>query len=178
MVLRGRGAGLTSQVRDAAKPREEVLTWQVMVELRGAAYLWIMQATTLPTSSTLSSSTPAPSSTSSSSAAARAPGALPAALVLAAFTAFSLWVVYVDGPLGFLSLARREPWGMQLLLDLCISAFIALSWIIRDARQRKIAAWPYVAATMLVGSIGLLSYLVRRGFAAPAAPVAPVAAQR
>ena len=125
------------------------------MESRRAAYLWIMQSTTLPAPASLSSS--------SLSSPASAPRSLPAALVLAAFTAFSLWVAYVDGPLGFLSLAGREPWGLQLLLDLCISAFIALSWIIRDARQRKIAAWPYVVATMLVGSIGLLSYLVHRG---------------
>ena len=32
-----------------------------------------------------------------------------------------------------------------------------------DARKRGIAIWPYVTATILLGSIGILAYLVRRG---------------
>ena len=50
-------------------------------------------------------------------------------LVLLPFTVFSLEVVMKEGPLGFLTLAGREPWGMQILLDLFISIFLVGGWI-------------------------------------------------
>jgi hypothetical protein len=96
----------------------------------------------------------------------RSPRPLPAAIVLGVFSVFSLWVCYQDGPLGFVSLVRREPWGLQLLVDLVIASWIALSWIVRDAASRKIRAWPFVVTTTFLGSIGLLAYLVWRGWSA------------
>jgi hypothetical protein len=102
-----------------------------------------------------------------SPAESRAGLSLPAATVaLTLFTAFSVWVCIQEGPLGFIGLVRRELWGLQLLLDLVIAAYLSLTWMVRDARQRRIAPWPYVLATTLVGSIGLLSYLVHRGVVA------------
>lgn len=86
-----------------------------------------------------------------------------AAVVLAVFGAFTLWVIAGHGLLGFLTLAGREPWALQLLLDLLIACSVALGWIVRDARRRGLAAWPFVLLTFTCGSIGLLAYLVRRG---------------
>ena len=83
--------------------------------------------------------------------------------VLLPFLAFSLWVVEKAGPLGFLELAGREPWGLQMLLDLAIALFFVSGWMIKDARRRGITAWPFVVATIAVGSIGPLAYLVVRG---------------
>jgi hypothetical protein len=88
-----------------------------------------------------------------------------AALVLAAFGAFSIWVVADYGYTGFLSLAAREPWGLQMLLDLVIACSFGIGWMVHDARKRDIKTWPYIVATLALGSIGLLAYLVRRGFA-------------
>ena len=89
-----------------------------------------------------------------------------AALVLAAFGAFSVWVVAGYGYTGFLSLAAREPWALQMLLDLVIACSFAVGWMIKDARKRDIKPWPYVVTTMFLGSIGLLVYVVRRGLTA------------
>jgi hypothetical protein len=89
-----------------------------------------------------------------------------AALVLAAFGAFSIWVVAGHGYTGFLSLAAREPWGLQMLLDLVIACSFGIGWMIHDARKHAIKTWPYVVATLLLGSIGLLAYVVRRGLVA------------
>ena len=86
-----------------------------------------------------------------------------AALVLAAFGAYSLWVVAGYGYTGFLSLAAREPWAMQMLLDLVIACSFGIGWMIHDARKRSISAWPFVVTTLALGSIGLLAYVVRRG---------------
>jgi hypothetical protein len=88
-----------------------------------------------------------------------------AALVLVPFTAFSLWVVATHGYTGFLSLAGREPWALQMLLDLVIACSFGVGWVVGDARKRGIAAWPYVVMTIVVGSIGILAYVVRRGLA-------------
>jgi hypothetical protein len=90
-----------------------------------------------------------------------------AALVLAAFGAFSIWVVATQGTLGFIDLAGRERWGLQMLLDLVIALSVAIGWMRGDARRRGIAVWPYVVGTVLLGSIGVLAYCVRRGAAAP-----------
>ena len=87
-----------------------------------------------------------------------------AAIALAAFLPYSPWVVYADGPLGFLSLSAREPWAMQMLLDLFLVMAIALSWLVPDAKRRGLTWWPYVAFATL-GSPILLVYLVRRAFA-------------
>lgn len=104
-------------------------------------------------------------------AGARRAQAVAAAVILAAFSAFSLWVVDGHGYTGFLSLAAREPWALQMLLDLVIALSFAVGWMRADARRRGLAWWPYLAATLLLGSIGVLAYVVRRGLApAPATP--------
>jgi hypothetical protein len=82
--------------------------------------------------------------------------------VLVPFTAFSIWVAATAGPIGFLGLAGREPWGLQMLLDLCISLTFVATWMVGDARRRGRAAWPFVLMTIALGSIGPLVYLATR----------------
>jgi len=85
---------------------------------------------------------------------------LVAAVVLLPFAVFSSWVVWRHGYLGFLSLARAEPWALQMLLDLVIACTIAIGWMRADARRNGVNALPYVIATLALGSIGPLAYLV------------------
>ena len=94
--------------------------------------------------------------------------ALVAAAVLAAFGAYSIWVVLGHGYLGFIEVARDHDWGMQMLLDLVIACSFGIGWMTADARKRGIATAPFVGMTIFLGSIGLLAYVVRRGFATPA----------
>jgi hypothetical protein len=91
-------------------------------------------------------------------------------LVLLPFTAFSVWVSATQGYTGFLSLAGREPWALQMLLDLSISLFLFASWMRRDARERGLPFAPYVVLCVLLGSIGALAYLVHRALRAREAP--------
>ncbi len=84
------------------------------------------------------------------------------AIVLLAFTAFSLWVVMRHGYFGFLRLAQRDEWAMQMLLDLVIALFLIGAAIRRDAPRRGIDAWPYLVALPLVGSLAALVYLLHR----------------
>lgn len=85
------------------------------------------------------------------------------ALVLAAFTAFSCWVTWQEGYWGFLHLARRELWGAQVLLDLTITLFLLLGFLRRDVAARKLPFWPLVVATIFLGSIAPMTYLLVRG---------------
>lgn len=103
---------------------------------------------------------PAAPTTSSSSFRTKA---LVAGLILAAFTAYSLWVVAGYGYTGFLSLAVREPWAMQLLLDLVVACSFGIGWMTVNARKHGITTWPFIVATLSLGSIGLLGYVVWRG---------------
>jgi hypothetical protein len=90
--------------------------------------------------------------------------ALVAALILAAFSVYSLWVIAGHGYTGFLSLAGDEPWALQMLLDLVIACSFGIGWMRRDAKPRGIATWPFVIATVFLGSVGPLGYAVWRGF--------------
>jgi hypothetical protein len=83
-------------------------------------------------------------------------------VVAVLFTAYSTLVVVEHGYTGFLHLAWREPWAMQMLIDLSISLFIVSSLLVVDARRRKRAAWPWLVATLLLGSVGPLWYLALR----------------
>lgn len=87
---------------------------------------------------------------------------IPLLAVLAAFTAYSLWVSFGHGYTGFIELALAEAWGMQMFLDLVIALVLFLVWMVPDGRARRIPTWPYVVATFALGSIGALGYLVHR----------------
>jgi hypothetical protein len=81
--------------------------------------------------------------------------------VLAIFLAFSAWVVAVD-PLGLLRVLR-EPWGAQVGLDLVVALSIAWVFIAKDARFRGVRRWPWVVATLLLGSPVVLLFLLVHG---------------
>ncbi len=86
-----------------------------------------------------------------------------------AFTVYSLIVTAGHGYTGFLTLALREPWAMQMLIDLVIALFLFLVWAYRDARARGLTYWPFAIATLLLGSVGALAYLVVREVKSPRA---------
>jgi hypothetical protein len=83
-------------------------------------------------------------------------------VALIAFTAWSLYLVVGESPVGFLTLAWREPWAAQMLTDLAVACFLVSTWMVRDARTHRIPVAPYLVATLLLGSIGPLAYLVHR----------------
>ncbi len=56
-----------------------------------------------------------------------------------------------------------QTWGgAQVFVDLVILAVLACVWMVADARTRGISPWPFVVATLLTGSFGVLFYLVLR----------------
>ncbi len=92
------------------------------------------------------------------------------AAVLLPFAIWSTAVGIDHGYFGFIDVALREPWAMQMLLDLTISCTLVLAlWLVPDAKRHGISPWPYVVATCALGSIGPLAYLVHRGLKGEAA---------
>jgi len=83
-------------------------------------------------------------------------------ITLVVFTAFSVWLIADQGYFGFITLAMREPWGLQVLLDLGIALFLLSPTIVRDARENGIPAWPFLVAMVFLGSIGALEYFAFR----------------
>ncbi len=91
-----------------------------------------------------------------------------AAVSLLTFSVFSTFVVVEHGYFGFIEeVMLASDWGLQVFLDLCIALFLFTSWMMKDAKARSIPLWPYVLATLSLGSIGALAYLVHRELAAP-----------
>ncbi len=88
--------------------------------------------------------------------------------ILIPFTLLSTWLVIDTGYLAWIRLARREPWALQLFVDLAIACTVFMSWMLRDARARGLRAWPYVPLILTGGSIGILAYLIRRELAVQA----------
>ncbi len=85
--------------------------------------------------------------------------------VIAVFAAFSIYtaiVVVNHGYTGFIELALTGGWGAQVFIDLCIALTLFMVWLVPDARERGIPAWPYLVAILTTGSVGALAYLVHR----------------
>lgn len=96
-------------------------------------------------------------------------------VVIGLFGALSAVALMDVGYLGLFT-PHFQSWGAgQVLADLVILATLACLWMIEDGRARGINPWPFVVATVLAGSFGVLFYLVLRELRAGASR--PVAAR-
>ncbi len=83
-------------------------------------------------------------------------------LVLVSFVGFSVYVIAEEGLVGLFEAVGLRLWTWQMLVDLLIAFGVGCGWMVRDARQRGQSAWIYVALTCMLGSPGLLIYLLLR----------------
>jgi hypothetical protein len=79
-------------------------------------------------------------------------------LVFAVFTVFSLFVIRDRGYIEAFTIPFRGGWNAQEFLDLCISLFVASTWMRRDAQKKNLPFWPFAIACVPLGSISLLAY--------------------
>ena len=82
--------------------------------------------------------------------------------VTVAFLAFTLWVIESVGYVGFFEQTLASPVGIQLLVDLVISLSLALLWMRGDSKTSGVPLAPYLVLTLVLGSVGVLSYLLHR----------------
>jgi hypothetical protein len=83
-------------------------------------------------------------------------------LVLLAFGTYSAYVVYDVGYVGILHSHLSNAGGIQVLCDLTISLSLVCIWMVADARKQGRNPWPFVVATLFLGSFGPLLYLLLR----------------
>ena len=83
-------------------------------------------------------------------------------LVLALFGALTAAALWHHGYLGIFLLPLQTLAGTQVLVDLVIALTLVLVWLVQDARAQGRNPWPWVAATLALGSFGPLVYLLTR----------------
>lgn len=88
-------------------------------------------------------------------------------LALAAFGAFSTYVMWEVGYLGIWQAGMASLGAWQVLLDLVLMSCITLGFLWRDARRTGRNVWPFAVLTLAAGSIGPLLYLALKPAAAP-----------
>lgn len=85
-------------------------------------------------------------------------------VLLLGFTAFSTWVMWDVGYFGIWHAGFESSGSLQILIDLAIGCFLICSWIIGDARARGINPVPWIVATLAMGTIAPLAYLLIREY--------------
>jgi hypothetical protein len=83
------------------------------------------------------------------------------AFVLFDFSLLNAYVLYLYGYGGFVELVTANAATVALLVDLTIALSLVVVWMWNDAKARGISAVPFVALTLVLGSIGPLVYLLR-----------------
>jgi hypothetical protein len=91
-------------------------------------------------------------------------------ITLLAFGALTAMALAHHGYFGIFALHFQTWGGMQVLIDLVIALTLVMIWMWRDARATGRNVWPWIAATLALGSFGPLLYLLTRK-AAPASGV-------
>ena len=86
------------------------------------------------------------------------------AIVLLAFTAYTVQVVLEHGIAGAFVAACANSASVQVVIDLVISVILIAIWVYRDASTKGLAAPLYAILVLCLGSIGTLIYLIRREF--------------
>lgn len=82
-------------------------------------------------------------------------------ILLVVFTVETGYVLYLYG-MGWIEVVFSNPVSLLVFVDLCIALTMVMVWMVRDAHERGISPWPYVATTLFAGSVGTLAYLIRR----------------
>lgn len=87
------------------------------------------------------------------------------ALVLLDFAALTAYACFAEPPAAIVEAVSHNWWSLQIAIDLVISATFGGVWLYQDAKKRGINPLPWLVALPLTGSLSLLAYVVRRGFA-------------
>jgi drug/metabolite transporter (DMT)-like permease len=79
--------------------------------------------------------------------------------ILIPFTLLTVYAVAEVGYIGLIDYHRHSPAGWQVFTDLVVALILVLTWLIPEARRTGRNPWPWVAATLFLGSIGPLLYM-------------------
>lgn len=79
--------------------------------------------------------------------------------ILIPFTVLTVYAVAQVGYIGLIDYHRHSPAGWQVFTDLVVALILVLTWLIPEARRTGRNPWPWVVATLFLGSIGPLLYM-------------------
>lgn len=82
-----------------------------------------------------------------------------AILLLIPFLALTVYSVAQVGYLGLFEYHLHSPAGWQVFTDLVIALLLVLTWLVPEAKREGRNPWPWVVATLFLGSIAPLAYL-------------------
>lgn len=94
-------------------------------------------------------------------------------LTLISFGALSAAALWQDGYWGILAPHFQSFGEGQVLADLVIALILVMVWMWQDAQASGRKAWPWIIATLVVGSFGPLIYLLTRKSTVAAAETSP-----
>jgi len=83
-------------------------------------------------------------------------------VTLILFGALSGAALWHHGYFGIFALHFQTFGGMQVLADLVIALALVMVWMWRDAQAKGRNVWPWIIATLALGSFGPLVYLLTR----------------
>lgn len=83
-------------------------------------------------------------------------------IVLALFGVLTAVALWQHGYWGILEPHFRTSGAAQVFADLVIALTIVMVWMWRDARATGRNPWPWIVATLALGSFGPLVYLLTR----------------
>ena len=83
-------------------------------------------------------------------------------LTLVLFGALSAAALAQHGYLGLIALQLQTFGGAQVLADLVIALVLVMIWMWQDAKATGRNVWPWIVATLALGSFGPLVYLLTR----------------
>lgn len=83
-------------------------------------------------------------------------------ITLALFGALSTLAMLEFGYLGIFMSPLQSLASMQIFADLLIALTLVMIWMWRDAKASGRNIWPWMIATLTLGSLGPLFYLLTR----------------
>lgn len=86
-------------------------------------------------------------------------------VLVAVIGGFALLTALALMDVGYFGILKPHflSWGAgQVFADLVIALVLACIWMVNDAPERGLSAWPFIAITLVIGSFGPLLYLVVR----------------
>ncbi|MFT4614892.1 MAG: drug/metabolite transporter (DMT)-like permease [Bacteroidia bacterium] len=85
-----------------------------------------------------------------------------AIVILIPFLALTIYSVAKVGYFGLFEYHLHSPARWQVFTDLVIALLLVLMWLVPQAKTEGRNPWPWVVATLFLGSIGPLAYLAWR----------------
>ncbi len=79
-------------------------------------------------------------------------------LLLIPFSVLTLYALLDVGYLGIFEYQVHSSAGWQVFADLVVALILVICWLIKDAKTHGRTVWPWIVATLFLGSIAPLLY--------------------